>query len=464
MFAATRPAAVAGTFYPAEPAALSRLLGALLTDAVPSPGSSAPKILLVPHAGYVYSGPIAAQAYALLARWREPITRVVLLGPTHRVAVRGLAAPTVSAFETPLGRVPVDRAALAQLADLPQVVASDAAHTAEHSLEVQLPFLQAVLGAFTLVPLAVGEARAEEVAQVIERLWGGPETLIVISSDLSHYLPYARAQATDRATVERILQLDAALVPQQACGALPLAGALHAARAHGLVPRLLDLRNSGDTAGDRSHVVGYCAIAFEPGAAHRSIAGADDSAAHAGLGRALLGRARNAIADALGLPTEPDPAHAGLAEHGATFVTLRRRGELRGCVGQLEARRALEHDVRINALAAAFHDHRFEPLAVDEYADLHIEVSLLSPAEALQVGSEDEALQALRPGIDGVILEWAGERSTFLPQVWEQLPTPREFLAGLKRKAGLPANFWAHDVRLSRYRVRKFAEVQELST
>ncbi|HJW12352.1 MAG TPA: AmmeMemoRadiSam system protein A, partial [Albitalea sp.] len=291
----------------------------------------------------------------------------------------------------------------------------------------------------------------------------GDETLVVISSDLSHYLPYARAQAVDRATVERILQLDPALAPQQACGALPLAGALHAARAHGLTPRLLDLRNSGDTAGDRSHVVGYCAVAFEPAAAERVRAGEHDSAAQAELGSALLSRARNAIADALGLPTGPDPAHAGLAQRGATFVTLRRCGELRGCVGQLEAKRPLEHDVRINALAAAFHDHRFEPLAADEYADLQIEVSLLDPAVALHVRSEAEALQALRPGTDGVILEWGGERSTFLPQVWEQLPTPREFLAGLKRKAGLPPHFWSSDLRLSRYRVRKFAEATEVT-
>jgi len=262
MGASSRPAAVAGLFYPAEPRALQALIAQCLAGVAPSTAPP-PKLLLVPHAGYVYSGAVAGHAYARLAAARSRIRRVVLLGPTHRVAVRGLAAPRAAAFDTPLGRVDVDRAALAQLADLPQVQFNDAAHAQEHSLEVQLPFLQRVLGDFTLVPLAVGDASAAEVAQVIERLWGGDETLVVISSDLSHYLPYAQAQAVDRATVERILQLDPALDHHEACGATPLAGALLAARAHGLAPRLLDLRNSGDTAGDRTRVVGYCAVAFE---------------------------------------------------------------------------------------------------------------------------------------------------------------------------------------------------------
>jgi MEMO1 family protein len=422
-------------------------------------------MLLVPHAGFRYSGAIAAQAYAQLKPWRERIRRVVLLGPTHRVAVRGLAAPSAQAFETPLGRVAVDSAALAALAALPQVGTSDAAHAQEHSLEVQLPFLQRALGAFTLVPLAVGRASAEEVAEVLERLWGGDETLIVISSDLSHYLPYAQAQAKDRATVDRILRLDPALDHEQACGATPLAGALLAARAHGLGARLLDLRNSGDTAGDRSRVVGYCAIAFEPAApatdgdAEDERAGADDDSA---LGDALLVRAHNTIAAALNLPTGAEPPHPRLAAHGATFVTLQHRGALRGCIGTLQAVRPLDEDVRVHALAAAFRDPRFAPLTLAEYFEVDVEVSLLDPAEPLPVRSEAEALRLLRPQIDGVVLEWRGRRATFLPQVWAQLPAADDFIAALKRKAGLAVDFWAEDLRLSRYRVRKFS-AQEMS-
>lgn len=460
---ATRPAAVAGQFYPGAPAALRAAVVSALGAAVTSSAApAAPKILLVPHAGYVYSGPIAAQAYATLAPARQRIRRVVLLGPAHRVAVRGLAASTVSAFETPLGRIPLDREALDQIAGLPQVVADDRAHAAEHSLEVQLPFLQTVLDRFTLVPLAVGHTSAEAVAEVLERLWGGDETLIVISSDLSHYLPYEQAQAADRDTVDSILRLDPALGHEQACGATPLGGALLAARVHGLVPRLLDLRNSGDTAGDRARVVGYCAVAFEP-RDERPQRRHDETAlaADESLGAALIARARNAIADALRLPTGPEPAHAALAEPGATFVTLRHGGQLRGCIGTLEARRPLDHDVRMHALAAAFQDARFEAVREDEFAALEIEVSLLGPSEPLQVDSEAQALRALQPGVDGVILEYQGRRATFLPQVWAQLGSPEAFLAALKRKAGLAEDFWTDQLRLSRYRVRRFEEVFE---
>lgn len=447
----TRPAAVAGMFYPDDPAALRAELRDALAAAHPAPSAVAPKMLLVPHAGYVYSGPVAAQAYAALAPWASRVRRVVLLGPTHRVAVRGLAVPSVARFATPLGDVPLDRAALAALADLPQVVASDAAHAREHSLEVQLPFLQAVLHDFSLVPLAVGDASPGEVAAVLARLWGGDETLIVVSSDLSHYLPYARAQATDRTTVERILHFATDLEPDEACGARPLAGALLLARERGLRPRLLDLRNSGDTAGDRSRVVGYCAIAFEPAAPGTGVQ--DD-----GLGEALLTRARNTIAGALGGPAVAEPGHAALDEPGATFVTVHVAGALRGCIGTLAAYRRLEDDVRHHARAAAFRDGRFEPVQRDELGALQIEVSLLGAAEPLRVAGEAQAHAALRPGIDGVTLAWRSRSATLLPQVWAQLPDPAEFLAALKRKAGLAEDFWADDLHIERYTVRKFSE------
>jgi hypothetical protein len=258
---ALRPAAVAGMFYPGSPASLAgdvrRLLAnASCTDARP------PKALVVPHAGYVYSGGVAAAAYARLAGQAQAIRRVVLLGPAHRVAVRGLAVPDAAAFATPLGAVEVDRDAIRAVLALPQVRISAAAHAAEHSLEVQLPFLQALLDDFRIVPLVVGAASADEVAAVIDLLWGGPETLVVISTDLSHYHAYDTARAIDRGSAERILALDPVLDHEQACGATPLNGLLVCARRRGLVPELLDLRNSGDTAGDRARVVGYASFAF----------------------------------------------------------------------------------------------------------------------------------------------------------------------------------------------------------
>lgn len=259
-----RPPAVAGMFYPNDPALLSREVRALLTSA--DTLALWPKALIVPHAGYVYSGPIAASAYALLAPFAEKINRVVLLGPTHRVGIRGLALPGTEAFETPLGRVAIDLDAAQKIAGLPQLSINQQAHAAEHSLEVHLPFLQTLLPEFKLLPLAVGMASPEEVAEVLEMLWGGPETLIVISSDLSHFLTYSSAKQVDAITADAILHLQIPVSHEQACGGTPINGLMLAARHHGLVPHLLDLRNSwdtaGDTAGSRDRVVGYGAFAF----------------------------------------------------------------------------------------------------------------------------------------------------------------------------------------------------------
>lgn len=257
-----RPPAVAGAFYPDDPAELTAMIDAFLAQA--DADGPAPKALIAPHAGYVYSGPIAANAYAPLRSKAGEIKRVVLLGPSHRVPFRGIAAPTVDYFRTPLGDIPIDKAAIQAIADLPQVSLRDDAHAWEHSLEVHLPFLQRVLGdTFTLVPLVVGDATYEEVEEVLNRLWDGDETLIVISSDLSHYHDYVTARRLDTATSAAIEALDPyAIDYEQACGRIPVGGLLLAARDHGLHARTIDLRNSGDTAGPKDQVVGYGAYAF----------------------------------------------------------------------------------------------------------------------------------------------------------------------------------------------------------
>ncbi|HML12176.1 MAG TPA: AmmeMemoRadiSam system protein B [Xanthobacteraceae bacterium] len=257
-----RAAAVAGSFYPGDPRRLEAEVVRLLAQ-VPASAGAAPKALVAPHAGYVYSGAVAASAFAQLRDRPDAIAWVVVIGPAHYVPLRGIAVPTAEVFATPLGRVAVDRDALAALTDLPFVSAMDSVHAPEHAIEVELPFLQKVLPRFALVPLLVGSATAEEAAEVVRRLWGGAETLIVVSSDLSHYHDYETARRRDAATALRIEQGDwAALGPGDACGHLPIAGLLVEAARRGLAARRLALCNSGDTAGPRHEVVGYGAWAF----------------------------------------------------------------------------------------------------------------------------------------------------------------------------------------------------------
>jgi len=437
-------------FYPDSPAVLKQTVADLLAHPEGARLARAPKALIVPHAGYVYSGPVAASAYAQLEARRGHIRRVVLLGPAHHVHVRGLALPKADRFGTPLGEVPLDREGMQQLNDCPQVTRSAAAHEMEHSLEVQLPFLQQVLGDFLLLPLAVGEVTAAEVADVLEKVWGGDETLIVISSDLSHYLPDAIARRVDSETVAAILALDSHLDHEQACGATPINGLLLAAQRHGLRAVKLDVRNSSQTAGDPERVVGYASFAF--------LADAAPDQFDADKGATLLQLARSAIGSTLGyeMPRLTEPGW--LAEPGASFVTITRQGELRGCIGTVEASRPLGEDVRDNAVAAAFHDPRFLPLRRAAFDDIRVEVSLLSPTEVMAVKDEAAALAALRPNVDGLVFEYGHHRSAFLPQVWQQLPKPAAFLAHLKRKAGLSMNFWAEGVRLSRFTVSKWKE------
>jgi len=451
-----RPPAVARLFYPGDPRSLADEVAAYLDQTEETPiAPGFPKAVIVPHAGYIYSGPVAASAYDLLRPARGIVKRVVILGPCHRVPVLGLALPRAKAFDTPLGRIPVDCEAIASIRALPQVVESAATHAEEHALEVQLPFLQRVLGEFSLVPLVVGDAAPEKVADVLERIWGGTETLIVISSDLSHYHSYESARRIDGATVRAILGFDPGISHEQACGATPMAGMLIAAKRKGLAPKLLDCRNSGDTAGDKSRVVGYASFAL---ASESPRYGAEH-------GRKLLQIARQSISAALGAGREPGAPVAEeswLCESRASFVTLMQGDELRGCVGALEAQRPLAQDVAENARAAAFEDTRFKPLTLDEFERTDIEVSLLSTPKRLLFEHHAELIARLRPGVDGIILEQGeeGKRATFLPQVWGGLPDPEQFIAHLKRKAGIAPDTDLRSCRVKRYTVLKWREAE----
>ncbi|MET0311792.1 MAG: AmmeMemoRadiSam system protein B [Burkholderiaceae bacterium] len=455
-----RAPAVAGIFFTGNPEVLAREVDGHI--AAGAADGRQPKLVVVPHAGHIYSGATAGLAYARVKPFGQaaggPIRRVVLLGPAHRVYVKGVALPGAGSWDSPLGSVPIDTLGADAIADLPFVGTRSDAHAPEHCLEVQLPFLQRALGRFELLPLVVGDTTPADVAKVIERLWGGDETLIVISTDLSHYHAYEEANAIDAASCARVMALDASLGHEQACGATPLNAALAMAAARNLAIEQVARCNSGDTAGDRERVVGYASFAlYEPKAAAAEVPMLTQE-----QGLALVQLARASLHEATGAVREPMPGTKSFQAEGASFVTLTKSGSLRGCIGSLQAHRPLAEDVRANAAAAALQDPRFAPVTGEEAASLDVEVSVLSPPVEMSFASESHAIWQLAPGRDGVVFEClhAGRacRSTYLPQVWEQIASPRAFLASLKVKAGLPFDFWSPGIRLSTYRVAKFSE------
>lgn len=456
----SRPAAVAGTFYPADRQQLSNVVDRLMRrahDALSAEIRNAPvpKALIVPHAGYRYSGAIAAAAYARVQAAAESIRRVVLFGPSHRVGVRGIAVPGVSAFETPLGRVPLDQNNMQLLRELPYCVVADEPHAKEHSLEVQLPFLQNVLSDFQLTPVATGAAGPDQVAAALSRIWGGPETLILVSSDLSHYHAYEEAQRLDVQSSRTIMSLTPGRIQSRdACGWRGVNGLLRHAADVGLTPSTLDLLNSGDTTGRRDRVVGYGAWAFST----EAVPGGDPLTEADGM--TLLGLAQKAIACAVHGNPVPRVAvgtfAAALQRPGATFVTLTKGGRLRGCLGSLRAFRPLALDVVERGHSTAGQDPRFPPVRRDELDGLHLEVAVLTPPAALRFKHVGELLEQLQPGIDGLTIEDQGRRATFLPKVWTEIPDPARFLARLRHKAGLAEDHWSTTFRAWKYQSRRF--------
>jgi MEMO1 family protein len=455
---AIRPPAVAGTFYPADPTVLRRQIAGFLAEADNAPPTTTahPKAIIGPHAGYIYSGAVAARAYSRLAAARGKISRVVLIGPSHYVAFPGLVVDTAEAWTTPSGTVLLDTEAIATLRRM-GVGALEAAYAKEHALEVHVPFLQQVLGEFRLVPIVAGDARPEAVAAVFDALWGGPETLIVVSTDLSHYLDYDACQRMDASTAAAIERFDIdAINPAGACGAVPTRGLLLAARRRGMTIERLDLRNSGDTAGGRDRVVGYGAWALhapEP----QETAVDQEAAAVVAMGEGLIQLVRTGIA--LGFDTG-HPASVNpqaqlpplLSAPGAAFVTLRRNGKLRGCIGSATATRPLIVDVVQHAFNAAFRDWRFPKLVPEEWAGLELSVSVLTAPVPMTFADEADLLDQLRPRTDGLIIEDSGRTALFLPSVWEEVRDPRRFLTLLKLKAGMAATHFSPGFRARRFR------------
>lgn len=442
--------AVAGKFYPADPGDLSKMLQHLYAGSVLN-NIPQPKIILAPHAGYIFSGPIAANAYRVLENMQH-IKHIVLIGPAHYVYVDGAALPSAEAFRTPLGDIPVNQEFIKHLQSLPHINVFDEPFTQEHSLEVQLPFLQMQLRDFTITPILVGHPDKTLVAAIIEQFYNREDTLFVISSDLSHYHDYTTAVQRDQQTMNSILNLNAdALVPDQACGCFAIKGLLHFAKAQHLHAQLIDIRNSGDTQGDKNRVVGYSAVHFyKPLSVVEHLKPMEEST--------LINLARESIKYGL---KNNQPGHVVLSKlppifhyRCATFVTLNKHEELRGCIGSLEVKFPVAEDVVRNAYASAFQDPRFKPLQEDELADLHIEISLLSPLSSMSFKSEEELILQLRPGTDGVLIADNQYRGVFLPMVWQKIPDRMLFWQALKQKARMPLNYWSSNVKAWRFTTR----------
>ena len=448
---AIHPAQVAGRFYPAEPESLSAMIADMRQRARPDRGV-APKVVIAPHAGIVYSGAVAATAFAPWARRVEPPRRIVIIGPAHRVAFHGLAVHPATKWRTPLGEAPVAAVPQAELAKACGVFVDPRPFAGEHSLEMHLVMLQAMLPApFEIVPILVGDADPHQVAEALRVVWGGPETVVAVSSDLSHFLDRASAEAIDADTARRIETLDApSLDGRRACGFLPIKGALEIAADRDLRASGLHLATSADAGGDASRVVGYGAFAFEYSASAR-VGEADRelllSTCMAALGEATRNGGKP---PALRLKEMP-PA---LSPWRATFVTLTENGRLRGCIGSPAPRRPLIDDAVANAVQAGFADPRFPPLKESDLPGLRLDVSILSHPRPIAAESESALAGALEPDRDGLIIGSGRRRALFLPSVWRQLPDARVFVRHLLAKADLTG--WPEGLEAMRFRVELF--------
>ena len=462
-----RKLAVAGLFYPSNQKELENSVRLYLSKAAAQISTNcefSPKAIIVPHAGYQYSGLTAAAAYNSIKPIAEKINQVIIMGPCHRVGISGMALPSCTAFDTPIGRVSVNLSAISDALSFHQVRIFDETHRDDHAIEVHLPFLQVLLKEFSIVPFIVGQTSTIEVAEVLQALWGGDETLILISSDLSHYLPYSDAQKLDDSTRIAIELLDPmALGEAQACGHNSIKGLMMVAREKGLSATTLDIRNSGDTAGDKEKVVGYGSWLLGGSNDKSSFMNISNSVKDPSeeiietYGEMMLTVAAKSILDTL-TKTQPIDIELQafpqeLQEIGASFVTIQKNGKLRGCIGSIQPVYPLIKDIAYNASNAAFQDTRFSKLSAEELSKNHVSISIsvLGPMEPLNFVSEADLIEQLRPGVDGLVLSEEQNRGVFLPSVWQGIPEPQEFLNQLKLKAGITKDHWSWKIKAWRY-------------
>ncbi len=445
------PAQVAGLFYPDDAESLAAKIDEAFA-AAPAAAFRA-KMVVVPHAGIDYSGAVAAKALRALDSTRG-LRRVVILGPNHRAPLRGLAVHPAAAWSTPLGLAPVAEEALRAILPLEGVAIDARPFQGEHSLEMQLIFLQRLISNVEIAPVLVGDAAPELVEEALRRLWGGPETAICVSSDLSHFLSADAARAKDaetRALIEGGRWSE--LGPDNACGFAALKGAIRRAQSLRMRATGLAFATSDQMGGPRERVVGYGAFAFEyPGAARLEKADQDRLVAVASASLDFAATRDGATPQIVADPHLPP----GLTAHRAAFATLERGAALRGCVGSLLPHRPLAGDVGANAARAGFGDPRFPPLTRAELPGLTIKISVLSPAAPIPCRNEDELIGQLRPDRDGLLLRDGRAVGLFLPSVWREVPSPSDFVRLLKKKMGVAPDHWSPTLTASRFSVESF--------
>jgi len=458
-----RNPAVAGLFYPAEAENLNHIIDSQLNSDYQK-HLSQPKIIIVPHAGYQYSASAAAQAYLPLKDYAERIKTVILIGPSHYVALNGAALSNADYFKTPLGSIPLDKEIIHELKQHKSFAFNVKAHEKEHSLEVQLPFLQKVLSKFTIVPIVYGYISPEEMADALSKYVARSDVLLVVSADLSHYHEYGDAVLLDNATAEKISEGKAEVDYYHSCGAGGINTALLLSSRLHLKPEVLALINSGDTGGDKSRVVGYGAWSFssdgvEVSRIEREYSGLQGFVSE--YGSQILSAARKSLELAVqGKKYRPSRKEYDdhLFDRGAVFVTLSKNGDLRGCIGSLYPHQAIVADVADNAYNAALNDNRFSAINQDELKDIKISVSLLTGYERIDYKDEQHLLSQLRPEIDGIVIRDGNRQGLFLPSVWKQIPDRKDFLNNLKLKAGMSPSFWSNDIKVYRFRTVEIKE------
>ena len=437
---------VAGAFYPADANELDSIISEYLSQAEKS--LTKVRGLVSPHAGYIYSGPVAAYGYKQLEG--ERYDTVIILGPSHHARFSGFSIPNATHYETPLGLVRISKKADG-LRKERYFFYDERIHTKEHSVEVQIPFLQKVLRDFEIIPIVVGDIDPETLAKILSK-YIDDRTLVIASSDLSHYYPYEQAKSLDAFCIHSIPSLDfEGMDACEACGKIPILTLMHLAKDFGWEGKLLDYRNSGDTAGDKSRVVGYASIAFYETGFSKEEREFLTKLARQTLESYLSGKGKPKV--------EENELTPKLREIRGCFVTLNKFGNLRGCIGHILPQEELYKCVIDNAVNAALNDPRFEAVTYEELKDIKIEISVLSVPKPLAFESPQDLLEKLKPGVDGVVIHYRGRTSTYLPQVWGSLPNKQDFLSRLCLKQGSPPDCWTKpDVRIETYQAEVWEE------